>query len=232
MARYLLIIIILIFSGSECLISQPKAVIGGGPFIDAGELPAGKTKSFNLGISNKGDKPLQIKDIKPDLPYISIDNYNKLINPGQSGSLKFTVTVCSGCDRFISGLTIITNENKNNRHIIQVAGTVKSPVEVIPVNYRNIMKAGSPNEVKLIIKNNTDKAIYINKLELCDNIYPVNFKDNTAVGPGDSRGFDFIVIPPDSTVDFNCGLKFMSGDLKKGYVSFDFQPRILRTEAP
>lgn len=84
--------------------------------LNLGLLRVGTTQKADISVTNRGKKPLRLTSIKSTMPQVIVAAEKKLLKPGESGTLRVTVTPRRG-DRLLSGYISISTNNPTKPEI-------------------------------------------------------------------------------------------------------------------
>lgn len=100
---------------------------------DFGTLWAGSKVEHSFVIENRGEKDLQILNVRPTCGCTITDDYDKTIAPGEQGKLKAVLTVSSRSrGKLRKAIRVQTNDPSSANVSLILAGEVKRLIEVEP----------------------------------------------------------------------------------------------------
>jgi uncharacterized protein (DUF58 family) len=80
--------------------------------LNFGKVKGGEVKEVSLSVENKGNRALQLTDVKSSFPQVSVKLSKNVISPGASGSLQI-IAAPRTSDRILSGYITIKTSNPN-----------------------------------------------------------------------------------------------------------------------
>lgn len=95
---------------------------------DFGEIPQGKPASHSFKITNSGDAPLIIKDVKPSCGCTTPKWPRKPIAPGETAEIK-AVYDAESKGAFQKSIKVITNVPFSGTETLKIKGVVKKDQE-------------------------------------------------------------------------------------------------------
>jgi hypothetical protein len=142
------------------------------PIFDLGEIFEDQPMEHVFILKNTGDGPLQLRDIKLDCACSAVD-YDRVIPPGGSGKIVFTVKPYAALHKFCKKGMIFSNDPASPVTTIQLCGDAKPFVEIQPSHI--IRFSGQPSEnmvarVRLISHQNTPLTIKGFETDLGDKV--------------------------------------------------------------
>lgn len=113
---------------------QPKLVVTPGLDYDFGDIWAGPSLQATFTIKNEGDATLEIIRVKPSCGCTIAGTYPPKIEPGESGEFPFALNSVRLSGKFRKSITITTNDPANRDLRLNLEGTAKQHVDVLPGN--------------------------------------------------------------------------------------------------
>lgn len=101
------------------------------PMYDLGEIFEDQPMEHTFIFKNTGDAPLRLQDIKLDCACSAVE-YDRLIPPGGSGKIVFSIKPYAALHKFCKKGTIYTNDPSDPVTIIQLCGDAKPFIEIQP----------------------------------------------------------------------------------------------------
>lgn len=137
---------------------------------DFGRIDVGRVARHDFVFTNAGNAVLEILDVKPSCGCTTAGQWDKRVEPGQTGKipLQFNSTGFSGA---ISKMATITcNDPAQPNLVLQLRATVWRPIEVNPPSaFFNVSSEAATDEVRVIrIVNHTEAPLVLSDLE-CTN---------------------------------------------------------------
>jgi hypothetical protein len=148
------------------------------PTFDLGEIFEDQPLEHVFTLKNTGDAPLRLDEIKLDCACSAVD-YDRLIPPGGSGKVVFTVKPYAALHKFCKKGMIFSNDPGNPTTVIQLCGHAKPFIEIQPSHI--IRFTGQPQDnlvarVRLISHQKAPLAIKGFESDLGDKV-GVNIKE-------------------------------------------------------
>ena len=142
------------------------------PTFNLGEIFEDQSLEHVFTLKNIGDAPLQLQEIKLDCACSAVD-YDRVIPPGGSGKIVFTIKPYSALHKFCKKGMIFSNDPGNPITTIQLCGNAKPFIEIQPSHI--VRFTGQPHEnlvarVRLISHQKTPLAIKGFETDLGDKV--------------------------------------------------------------
>ena len=129
---------------------------------DFGDQWAGPPLNHTFTISNRGNAPLEIIEIRPQCGCTVAGTYPKTIAPGQSGQVPFTLVTLTVYDAFSKPITLRTNDPVTPQLVLRLKGKIKRRVEYTPTMATlGDVLGDKPKESVIRIRNNTEKPLQV-----------------------------------------------------------------------
>jgi Protein of unknown function (DUF1573) len=161
----------LTMAGISAAAAAPRLEISQ-PTYDLGEIFEDQPLEHIFTLKNTGDAPLRLQDIKLDCACSAVD-YDRLIPPGGSGKIVFTIKPYAALHKFCKKGMIFSNDPANPVMTIQMCGNAKPFIEIQPSHI--VRFNGQPHEqlvarVRLISHQKTPLSIKGFETDLGDKI--------------------------------------------------------------
>jgi LEA14-like dessication related protein len=142
------------------------------PIHDLGEIFEDQPLAHTFMLKNVGDVPLQIKNIELDCACSAV-NYDRLIPPGETGKIVFTIKPYSAMHKFCKKGAIFSNDPGNSVATIQLCGNAKPFIDIQPSHV--VRFSGQPHDnlvsrVRLISHQKTPLTIKGFETDLGDKV--------------------------------------------------------------
>ena len=170
MKKYLIIINILITLSLPLIAAQTPKLEVEKSVIDLGPIEPRKSYEFKIKIKNIGDKPLNIKNIKPDCGCTMIENTINEIMPGKETVIEGKYTSSSHPGKVDKKIRIYSNDPNKDVTIIAIQADITALFQINPPNLRIANPEKQEQEIiknKFTIKNNKNETFKIKRIN-CD----------------------------------------------------------------
>jgi hypothetical protein len=135
------------------------------PIYDFGKMKTGKDIEHDFWFHNTGTGPLEIVQVKPSCGCTTTSQYDKVVQPGQSGKIPIKVSTGRATGPTNKSITVITNVSGAGSTVaLQVRGELWESIQATPNSalFGNV-PASQGKEVplvrKLTVANNTETPV-------------------------------------------------------------------------
>ncbi len=129
------------------LLAAPKTRVATA-IVDVGTVAKGEKIRHRFEISNAGDEPLEIREVKPACG-CTVAEYDRTIAPGASGAIEAVVDTANLNGAIAKGVTVFTNDAANPRLELTVKALVRPLIEARPGYARFIVVEGEKHEASV-----------------------------------------------------------------------------------
>ena len=135
------------------------------PTYDFGKAKTGKDVEHDFWFHNTGNGPLEILQVKPSCGCTTTSQYDKVVQPGQSGKIPIKVATGHATGPITKSITVTTNvPGPAGTIALQVKGELWQAIQATPNSalFGNISAAQTkegPMVRKLTIANNTEAPV-------------------------------------------------------------------------
>lgn len=181
--------------------------------INAGNHIRGREVVVEISFKNSGNEDLEITNVTTSCGCSSALLTDKLLEPGESGSLKFTFNG-QGFGTVSKNLTIFTNEPVINHHILTVTMNMVDPISYNPQSIITEGRVGEEVKYTAEITNSLDREVDI--LEVTSNTPVIKVSaDKNALLKGDKAKLDIAIkIYEDSPINAAIIIRTTEGDFQ------------------
>lgn len=129
---------------------------------DFGTVWSGEKIDHTFTFFNDGNAPLRIIKVHTGCRCTTTDEYDKIVEPGQSGKLPVALNTTGYKHPVTKVIRVVTNDPENENVRLTLKGEVKPPVEVDPPSaifgHANLL---ADFDMELSISNNTDGVMML-----------------------------------------------------------------------
>ena len=135
------------------------------PTYDFGKAKSGKDIEHDFWFHNTGNGPLEIVQVKPSCGCTTTSQYDKVVQPGQSGKIPIKVATGHATGAITKSITVTTNVPGPGANVaLQVKGELWQAIQATPASalFGNVSAAATkegPMVRKLTIANNTESPV-------------------------------------------------------------------------
>lgn len=192
MLNFSKIALITFFAGFIFSYAQPKLVIEGNDMYDWGNVkPEQKTLHAGVKLWNKGDKPLEIKKVKPGCGCTTDSLEEKIVAPGKFTTLHVNLNISNYQGNTVKSVRISSNDPEKPEQNLLLKCNVIVPLAATPKYFGfNRLVIGEESTTKAVLTNNTAKPIKITNFTLKNsddqknsNELKHNLRKNTIIEP-------------------------------------------------
>lgn len=125
------------------------------------ETWAGDKVEHTFVVHNDGTAPLEILEVKPGCGCTVAKDYDKVIAPGASGKIPFTLNTGMNTAKLTKPITVRTNDPANASVTLTLTGQVKARISIEPPTGAQFGRVTEESELSRVVKvvNNTDKMM-------------------------------------------------------------------------
>jgi hypothetical protein len=155
-------VLMLVFLSYCNVLSQPKLVIDGGDTYDWGKInPKGAPLSAKIKIFNKGNKTLNISEVKPGCGCTTAPLDKNVIQPKEFATLSVSLNVHND-GPVTKSISIKSNDPQSPNKNLFIKADIMNSISVSQkfISFSN-MTIGKESAATVTIKNNTNKPIKI-----------------------------------------------------------------------
>lgn len=196
----------------------PKLEIEGGNTYDWGIVkPDQSPLKAKIKLWNKGDEQLEIKNVKPGCGCTTAPLDKNLLQPGEYATLDVSLNITSYNGDVTKSISIYTNEENNDHVVLFIKANVSRPVNVFPtyLAFSRLM-VGEESSAKVVLTNNTDKPIKVNKITISDERIKLSLKNGDILQPKQPLSVDAFYKPDaPGRLDFNVVIETDSKEADK-----------------
>src|SRR5262249_15369019 len=102
------------------------------PEFDFGRVSSGTIVSHIFSFTNKGDQPLEIRDVNASCGCTAVANYSRRVEPGQSGSIPILFNTSGMGGPVVKTLKVLNNSPEDSNFVLQIVATVFKPIDALP----------------------------------------------------------------------------------------------------
>jgi hypothetical protein len=132
---------------------------------DAGRVRKGKRVELEFVLANRGDAPLQIKDVQPSCG-CTVASFDKQIAPGATGGIRASLDTTSFDGPIAKHLTVLSNDPDTPRLVLTIRADVQAFLRASP-SYVRILQVQSqePEKAGINLWATDGRALEIRKVE-------------------------------------------------------------------
>lgn len=141
------------------------------PIYDFGKAKTGKDIEHDFWFHNTGNGPLELVSVKPSCGCTTTTQYDKVVQPGQSGKITIKLATGHSTGPISKSITVVTNvPGANSTITLQVKGELWQAIQATPNSalFGNISAAQTKEGAivrKLTIANNTNEPVKLGDLK-------------------------------------------------------------------
>lgn len=141
------------------------------PTYDFGKAKTGKDVEHDYWFHNTGNGPLEILQVKPSCGCTTTSQYDKVVQPGQSGKIPIKVATGHATGPITKSITVTTNvPGPGGTIALQVKGELWQAIQATPNSalFGNVSAAQTkegPMVRKLTIANNSESPVKLGELK-------------------------------------------------------------------
>lgn len=207
--KAILIIISLIIS-DYVVYAQPKFETIDGNSINTGNHIKGQPVNYEVKFKNTGDSDLEIKSVTTSCGCSTALITDKVVKPGQAGSINFTFNG-QYTGQISKSMYVTTNEAASEHNITMIMNMVE-PVTVTPNSIISEGKVGDEINQTATMTNSLDKEITISEVTSNSPVVKVT-NESSVLKSGEAASFNITIkIFEDSPVNAAVVIKTSEGD--------------------
>lgn len=159
-------------------------------FIGGGTYDWGKVKrndgplKAKIQVKNSGNDDLKIHSVKPACGCTTAPISKDLLKPGETATIDVTLNISKQSGRVNKGITITSNDPKNDKLTYMIKCEVEVPLTLFPktLSLGSALSVGQEVTGKIVVSNNTDKKIKVLSIKLPEN-FVINLKQGQYINP-------------------------------------------------
>ncbi len=135
-----------------------------------GKIPTGDAVKHDFIFTNAGNATLEITDVHPGCGCTTAGAWDRLVEPGKTGRIPLQFNSAGFSGMVEKSATVTCNDSQNPSIILQLKGTIWTPIQVTPsIAVFNVRSDATNVETrKLRIENNTEAPLSLSDLQ-CSN---------------------------------------------------------------
>jgi hypothetical protein len=196
-------VLLLVFLTYSIVAAQPKLVINGGDTYDWGKInPKGAPLTAKIKIFNKGNKTLNIAEVKPGCGCTTAPLDKNIISPNDYATLSVSLNVHND-GPVTKSISIKSDDPQNPNKNLFIKADITNSISVTQkfISFNN-MTVGKETSAKVTIKNNTNKPIKITEVKVDPAKIKINLKKNSTL-PANKEFIFEAKYTPDNNKNFN-----------------------------
>lgn len=108
-----------------------------------GDLEQGSIKDFSFEVMNRGDVPLEIKEVRPTCGCTSTGKSKFTLKPGAKGTIPFKFTTGRFSGQQHKAVTVVSNDPDRPSVSLQFTANIKTLIDIAP-EFLSFQVDGSP----------------------------------------------------------------------------------------
>src|SRR5688572_3519378 len=142
------------------------------PVFDFGRVKAGEVVKHAFVFTNTGSANLEILDVKPGCGCTAAGTWDKLVEPGKTGSIPLQLNSTGFGGKITKSANIFCNDPAQSNVVLQITGTVWKPLELTPASAMfNLRSEDQTNETRILrIVSNLEEPVTLSD-PVCSNAF-------------------------------------------------------------
>jgi hypothetical protein len=167
----------------------------GSTVFDFGRIACGESVKHSFLFTNTGTATLEVIEVKPGCGCTSAGVWDRLVQPGKTGAVPLQFNSGGFAGAVAKTATIICNDPRQSNIVLQLAGSVWKPIEVIPsVVVFQPTEAERGKQTKVVrIVSNLDEPLTLSNPECNDPSFQAELK---GIALGKEFELQITVLPP------------------------------------
>lgn len=188
MKRFAYAFAIFIFAFTAFAVAQPKLEIDNDGTYDWGNVKSTESPlKAKIKLWNKGNETLIINNVKPGCGCTTAPLDQDHIEAGKFATLDVSLNIGSHGGMLQKSITVTSNDPQASTKLIILKANVVVPISLLP-NYISFPRlyVGEEATSKVVITNNTDKAVKITSIKVEPSNLNINIKSGEVIMPKNS----------------------------------------------
>lgn len=175
-------------------VAAPKIQFATNTF-EFGKVTAGTVVRASFLLTNTGNAPLEIKDVRPGCGCTTAGTWERRIEPGQTTTIALQLNTANFGGALVKSATVTCNDPKQPTVTLMIKGEVWKPIDVQPTFVVFNPATGAGNNATRVVRvvNNTEAMITIESPASSNPAFKPTLK---TIKPGKEFELHITVTPP------------------------------------